>query len=126
MLNAKGTLVFLQRGPEAINRRLHLERYHAGGGLLLVTREAWQTVGGYDESFIGWGYEDSDFNLRLLRHAGWDRVPGNAWHLYHGREDNKPRPESKARHRQMLREYSHDISRWGADKGLGARARAVL
>lgn len=118
MLNAKGTLVFLQRGPDAVVRKLHTERQHPGGGLLVVTREAFDLVGGYNETFKGWGYEDSDFNFRLLRHSTWDRLPGRAWHLFHGREENKPTPASQVRYRKLMVEYGPDVEAWARDKGL--------
>lgn len=130
MLNANGTLKFLQRGPDGLDPKRHLETQHQGGGLLIVTREAWDAIGGYDETFIGWGYEDSDFNLRLLRYAceelgnpkGWDRLPGRAYHLWHPRgssvKETAPRPESKARYRQMLKDFEPYIKAWASDKGL--------
>jgi hypothetical protein len=125
MLNAKGTLAFVQRGPAAVSRIRHTDKPHPGGGLLVVTREAYDAVGGYDESFKGWGYEDSDFNLRLLRLGLWERLPGKAWHLWHGREDNAPRPESRQRYRAMMQEYRRDIERWSRYKDL-AHPQAVL
>lgn len=118
MLNQKGTIVFLQRGPAYLERQHYFRRQWAGGGLLVVTRAAWELVGGYDESFKGWGYEDSDFNLRLLRHSTWDRLPGSAWHLWHPTDDNKPSPETTERARALQREYRYDIERWAFDKGL--------
>lgn len=125
MLNQKGTVVFCQRGPDAIDRTAHTERSHAGGGLLVVTREAWDKVGGYNEEFKGWGYEDSDFNFRLLRHSTWDRLPGRAYHLWHPRDENRPRRESKEAHRRNKLEFAEDIKEWGADKGL-MKPSAVL
>jgi hypothetical protein len=123
MLSKQGTIKFLQRGPAALDITpgrvtKDYERSHAGGGLLVVTRAAFDAVGGYDESYQGWGYEDSDMNLRLLRTVGWDRLPGWAWHLWHGREDNTPRPESKRAYPRLLKEYRKDIFGWGMDKGL--------
>ena len=34
-------------------------------GLLLVSVHKFQTVNGFDETYIGWGYEDQDMRLRL-------------------------------------------------------------
>jgi predicted glycosyltransferase involved in capsule biosynthesis len=57
-------------------------------------------VGGFDERFVGWGHEDSSLNIQLLLKADWDRIPGEAHHLWH------PEPERKTvnyrRNRQLL------------------------
>lgn len=53
-------------------------------GVMVVPREAFVTVGGYDEKFQGWGYEDDAFALALDtlwgRHL---RVHGYVVHLWH-------------------------------------------
>ena len=83
--------------------KLHLprgQRRLLGGGLLVISRAAWEKVGGYDERFIGWGHEDSALHTTLLAEAHWDRIEGQAWHLYHPR-DNTNTPERMA-NRQMM------------------------
>jgi glycosyltransferase involved in cell wall biosynthesis len=51
-----------------------------------VWRRDLERVNGFDESFIGWGYEDSDLVLRLF-HAGVKRKDGafatEVFHLWH-------------------------------------------
>jgi glycosyltransferase involved in cell wall biosynthesis len=51
-----------------------------------VWRSDLERVNGFDESFIGWGYEDSDLVLRLF-HAGVRRKDGafatEVFHLWH-------------------------------------------
>jgi predicted glycosyltransferase involved in capsule biosynthesis len=53
---------------------------------LAVWRSDLERVNGFDESFIGWGYEDSDVVLRLF-HAGVKRKDGafatEVFHLWH-------------------------------------------
>lgn len=51
-----------------------------------VWRVDYETVDGFDESFVGWGHEDADFVLRL-HHAGVARKNGfcatEVFHLWH-------------------------------------------
>ncbi len=51
-----------------------------------VWRRDYETVDGFDESFVGWGHEDADFVLRL-HHAGIRRKNGfcatEVYHLWH-------------------------------------------
>lgn len=59
----------------------------AGGGFDVYRRTAWMfgfthnlslsrqlylRIGGFDESFVQWGYEDTDFTYRIYRHFGRD------------------------------------------------------
>lgn len=117
MLNPQQTLLAMQRGVEAIPVG-QLQAPHAGGGLDVVTREAWDIVGGMDESYEGWGYEDSQFHVDLLVKSYWDRLPGVAWHLYHDTHYNKPERASISRFRETQRKHKDVIDAWAARKGL--------
>lgn len=100
MMNPVETLQFIERGPGGVvqNRR---SLVNLGGGLLVVSRDAWDRVGGYDETFVGWGHEDTHLNTRLLVQAHWDRIPGRAWHLFHPRDDGKT-PDRWANKRKAM------------------------
>lgn len=96
-LNRAQSKILATRGKLKLSPK---QRELLGGGLLVVSRAAWEKVGGYDEEFIGWGHEDSDLHTRLLALAHWDRIEGQAWHLHHPR-DLRHTPEHEANQRRM-------------------------
>jgi hypothetical protein len=61
---------------------------------LAVRRDLWDAVGGFDESFVGWGYEDTAFRYACETMSGKEmvRLPGVLWHLWHA-----PSPEADRR-----------------------------
>lgn len=55
----------------------------AGGGILVVARDAWETIGGFDERFE-WGQEDAPLGHALDTLAGpHEQLPAPLWHLWH-------------------------------------------
>lgn len=65
----------------------------AGGGLAVLTREMWDTVGGIDTGFVGWGREDHSFGWALNATIGFaSKGRGLLWHLWHpgGEGGRKP------------------------------------
>lgn len=47
---------------------------HCLGSPLFIAREVFQQLGGYNEDFEDWGYEDTDLRVRLAL-AGFDHIP---------------------------------------------------
>ncbi len=117
MLSQEGSLVAMQRGVEHLEKRHYLRQW-AGGGLDVVTRDAWDAVGGMDERYVGWGYEDSEFHVQLLVKRRWDRLPGECWHLFHPTTENKPDQETIRLFKQTQREHKDVLDRWAKNKGL--------
>lgn len=54
-------------------------------GCYAVPRALWDAVGGFDERFIGWGFEDLAFMRACGAFGGVARVPGTIFHLWHPR-----------------------------------------
>lgn len=53
-------------------------------GCLVLYADEFREVGGFDEGFVGWGYEDREFLERATTVLGEvARVPGPALHLWH-------------------------------------------
>lgn len=72
-------------------RRLHPKRWQGAKSCnLAVWKKDFVTINGFDESFIGWGYEDSDLVIRLIR-SGTSRKSGRlavpVIHLWHPQND---------------------------------------
>jgi hypothetical protein len=66
-----------------------------------VSRETWDTVGGFDSRYRAWGSEDVQFEVTCATLAGPTRwVRGQAHHLWHPTEPNRP-----AINNEMLAEY---------------------
>lgn len=64
-------------------------------GVVVVRRDAFEAVGGYDERFIGWGWEDTSLAAALWTMVGpASRLYGEVYHLWHPldplRFSNKP------------------------------------
>lgn len=56
----------------------------AGGGIFAITRSAWDTVGGIDTRFTGWGGEDIALRCALDTLAGpAARIGADLFHLWH-------------------------------------------
>jgi predicted glycosyltransferase involved in capsule biosynthesis len=56
------------------------------GGCNLISKQAFNKIGGYDERFIGWGFEDTDFYERSSRNnkvTYLDNEDAICWHLDH-------------------------------------------
>lgn len=56
------------------------------GTLVTTTAEYWR-LGGQPEEFVGWGYEDTAFHLRVLARSTFRRMPGITFSLEHNRCD---------------------------------------
>lgn len=72
----------------AIPRRGHVVRRKylgpPGGGIVVLTRSAYETVNGIDSRYRGWGGEDVSFGWALETLVGpFVRLDGDLYHLFH-------------------------------------------
>jgi hypothetical protein len=82
----------------------------AWSGMVVVPREAFEAVGGYDERYAKWGADDMAFGLSMDTLWGpHTRLPGSCFHFWH------PAPLSQT--------YGHDRHREQYD--LGERYKAA-
>lgn len=77
------------------------------GGSVIASRAAYFDIGGFDESFVGWGGEDNEFRERADAHSGFYRfgcVP--MLHLFHEPQQGKVDAEAApavARYHELRR-----------------------
>lgn len=84
---AKGYEQMLRMEPDdwrsfminAMNRRDDelIDKFSSGTSVILVERSYYLARGGQDEDFSGWGFEDYEFNNRLIRRARMFPLPSN-------------------------------------------------
>src|SRR5262249_992517 len=119
-VNRLGPLFRLPLGPL---RHLGAKAWRsARGGNLAILRRDLEGVDGFDAGFSGWGREDSDIIIRLIR-AGVRRKDGRfatgVLHLWHPQSDRSRLPDNE----RMLVELMRG-NRVKALSGLSALAAA--
>ncbi len=57
-----------------------------------IRRDCFDEVGGFDEGYEGWGYEDLDFVRRCAERWPLRRVDGEVVHLWHGDRNDDDSP----------------------------------
>jgi N-terminal domain of galactosyltransferase len=71
---------------------------------IVIPRAAWDRLGGFDQRFRGWGYEDMAFQSAVVGLLGFERLPaeGNergwadVYHLWHPRSEERIQQGSPA------------------------------
>jgi hypothetical protein len=91
MLKAPGTKQFYEGVP--IERCSFAAYPLACSGINVFTPKAWWSIGGGDEKFMGWGYEDTAMQMvhQLVHGEKYLKHRGNAYSLAHkaqSREDD--------------------------------------
>jgi glycosyltransferase involved in cell wall biosynthesis len=97
-------LLNLPLGP--LRKRLAAEWEGVRGGNFAFHRADLERVDGFETSFTGWGLEDSDIVIRMLR-AGIRRKDGRfatgVLHLWHPEADRSRLPANQARLDELVR-----------------------
>ena len=84
----------ITRPPEVVVQNLE------AGGSLAVSTEAYFALGGFDESFVGWGGEDNEFWERAQTRSVWPYGYLPIFHLWH-----EAQPEKAEKKRQTVKLY---------------------
>jgi hypothetical protein len=107
-LNAITTRQVLAGRPYDEVRGAAYRKWNHESSIVVIGRELWDYLGGFDERFVGWGQEDVAFAQACRVLSGEPiRIPGRVVHLFHGKstERDRRRPE------------------WLANQALGKRYR---
>lgn len=56
---------------------------YPGAGAWAYSRKACELVGAMDETFTGWGWEDTEFSMRIRKELTWKILSGAGFHLEH-------------------------------------------
>jgi glycosyltransferase involved in cell wall biosynthesis len=118
-VNRAAPMLRLPLGPL---RKLGGRRWHGvRGSNMAFFRSDLERVDGFDASFTGWGREDSDLFVRLIR-SGRRRKDGRfatgVLHLWHPHSERSQLPDNQAKLDLALRS-----DRWRALQGLSALDR---
>lgn len=89
------------------------------GGSVAIRREAYEAIGGFDESFVGWGGEDNEFwdRAETLRASTFGYLP--IFHLWHA-----PQPEKAQAQPPGVKRYHDVLSKLTPEERI-ARLRAM-
>ena len=106
-LSPEGTLAVYARGVDPMDAPVEDESRRPIGGVWVISVDAWWAVGGMDEEFKGWGFEDDSFFVAANVLLGDTvRHEGAITHLHHKSAANLRSPSyrtNRARHQQYVR-----------------------
>lgn len=109
MLNRRATDAVLSGCRDGLDRANWVEQvwHDSLSCCVAVDRATWDKVGGFDERFVGWGFEDSAFFLLCESAAGRPlKVEGANYHLWHPVSDEATEGHPlKAANRARLKMY---------------------
>ncbi len=118
-------------GPRT-QRRFIRREYNGENGhpsvssVVVISRRQWETIGGFDESFRGWGYEDTAFAAAAETFGGIIRMPGTVWHLWHPTAvEGKRGTASWSRNSAKGQRYRAAIGDPAAIRALQAEGRPI-
>lgn len=90
-------------------------------GVIAVSRELLELIGGHDERFVGWGGEDRAFQLACNAIAGMgSRISGDSYHCWH------PNDPARGRATQQKRRNIALAMRYKQAAGNAARLGPLL
>jgi glycosyl transferase family 7 (putative galactosyltransferase)/glycosyl transferase-like sugar-binding protein len=96
--------------------------------VVAIPRQLWDTVGGFDERFAGWGFEDTAFACAAETFGTTlEKIDGECWHLWHpsAPEGRRDAPSYQA-NRTRREQYSASLGDRDAIRALQRGEDVVL
>jgi GT2 family glycosyltransferase len=90
-LDASSSQYVFDQGCKGL-KRVEVETVLAnalGGGSVAIAKDAYKSIGGFDEEFNGWGGEDNEFWDRCLTRKVYDYAYLPVVHLWHEAQPGK-------------------------------------
>jgi hypothetical protein len=95
--------------------------------VIVVPRVLWDEIGGFDEWFRGWGYEDTAFAAAAETFGGIIRLEGEVWHFWHPTAaEGKRGTETHSRNSARGQRYRVAIGDKAAIRALQEEGRQPL
>lgn len=107
-LNREGTEKVLEGFRGSWSPFVEKEFRDSVSSAVAVSRGLWEAIGGFDELFVGWGWEDVAFWNAAATLGGAEpaRVVGRLWHLWHPRStEARPSEATFQTNRERGRRY---------------------
>jgi GT2 family glycosyltransferase len=106
MMTEAGTTYLLEGGDLETAMGDGTRHPNTFSGVVAVSREAWETIGGFDERYGSWGGEDQSAWAACWALTGYERIEGVQAHLWHPtdrsqREDSPTYPAND----ELMRRY---------------------
>ncbi len=118
MTDEAGADTYMERGTRPTGRPLRDSQIH--GGVNIIPRGLWDRVGGYDERFRGWGYEDAAIEVVAKALGGFQQLRGEVYHLWH------PISADRAGDSPTLKANRELFERYGRAAGRRSAMRSLL
>jgi len=98
-LTKRGTIMFFNGDERCANQYSwrsetptfidgKISAFNPCAGLNIVPRSVWDVIGGFDENFVGWGYEDTAYLISYMKHFNdiYRFEEGIAFSIFHEKE----------------------------------------
>jgi GT2 family glycosyltransferase len=89
------------------------------GASFVADRAAYLEIGGFDETYVGWGGEDNEFSTRAATRRCWAFGYAPLIHLWHA-----PQPEKENREPEGVKRFYRDVNVPVAERIARVRAQA--